>query len=103
MGEKGLFLTKKSIFAEGCESQREEMMSMKAKLLATLGRSEEARELLLANPSIKEVDRALILALIYKAENKLGNDPKVCSPNCLKFIVLETVFRIPIDLSMGPN
>ena len=55
---------------------------MKAKLLATLGRSEEARELLLA---IKKVDRALILALIYKAENKLGNDPKVCSPNYLKY------------------
>ncbi len=57
----------------GCESQGAELMASKAKLLATLGRGAEATEVLLATPAITGANRALIQALIYKADNKLGN------------------------------
>ncbi len=48
-------------------------MGMKAKLLATLDRGAEATEVLLATPAITGANRALIQALIYKADHKLGN------------------------------
>jgi hypothetical protein len=48
-------------------------MGMKAKLLATLGRGAEATEVLQATSAITGANRALIQALIYKADNKLGN------------------------------
>ncbi len=48
-------------------------MACKAKLLATLGRGAEATEVLLATPAITGANRALIQALVYKADNKLGN------------------------------
>jgi hypothetical protein len=48
-------------------------MGSKAKLLATLGRGAEATQVLLATPAITGAIRALIQALIYKADNKLGN------------------------------
>jgi hypothetical protein len=57
----------------GCESQGAELMGMKGKLLATLGRGAEATQVLLATPAITGANRALIQALIYKADNKLGN------------------------------
>jgi hypothetical protein len=46
---------------------------MKMKLLATLGRGEEAAEMLRVHSSrVQEVDTWLIQAIIYKSNNQLG-------------------------------
>ena len=45
---------------------------MKAKLLASLGRSSEAEQLLNTTTKIKEADSWLIQAIIYRTDNKLG-------------------------------
>jgi hypothetical protein len=52
-------------------------MASKAKLLATMGRGAEATEVLLATPAITGANRTLIQALIYKADNKLGNGKEI--------------------------
>ena len=69
--------------APDCETQGGELATMKAKLLASLGRSREAEQLLntiqeaeqLLNTttnSIQEADSWLIQAIIYRTDNKLG-------------------------------
>ena len=58
--------------APDCETQGGELATMKAKLLASLGRSSEAEQLLNTTTKIKEVDSWLIQAIIYRTDNKLG-------------------------------
>ena len=59
--------------APDCETQGGELATMKAKLLASLGRSQEAEQLLnTTTNSIQEADSWLIQAIIYRTDNKLG-------------------------------
>ena len=59
--------------APDCETQGGELATMKAKLLASLGRSREAEQLLnTTTNSIQEADSWLIQAIIYRTDNKLG-------------------------------
>jgi hypothetical protein len=59
---------------EGETAECPEIVTMHAKVFAAVGRSQEAAELLFTTPtSVPEGDRSLVQALIYRAENKLGN------------------------------
>ena len=59
--------------APDCETQGGELATMKAKLLASLGRSQEAEQLLnTTTNSIQVADSWLIQAIIYRTDNKLG-------------------------------